>query len=119
MKANRILGVSIVGFALAFALTANAKGKNSQDLLVPYDGSVAGSHLASGRYHVQWLTHTPGATVTFQKGDKVVATAEGTVEDRGKKYSNNAVIYAEQSDGSRIIQEIRFKGSSEVIVFTR
>jgi|GEM_PF-2294966 hypothetical protein len=30
---------------------------------------------------------------------------------------NNAVIYLENADGSRGIQEIRFGGSSEVIVF--
>jgi hypothetical protein len=117
MKLRRILGVTIVALAFTVAIRAEAKAKNSGTVLLPYDASLAGSHLASGKYRVQWETHTPGVTVTFQQGNKVVATAEGKVVDRGTKYSNNAVIYLENADGSRGIQEIRFGGSSEVIVF--
>jgi hypothetical protein len=117
MKLRNILGVTIVALAFTVAVSAEAKGKNSANLALFHDASLAGAHLTSGTYHVRWETHAPGVTVTFQQGNKVVATAEGKVVHRGKKYMNNTVIYLENADGSRGIQEIRFGGSSEVIVF--
>lgn len=116
MRMRKILGVTIFTLAV-FAAGAEAKTRNSRNLLVPYDASLAGSHLASGRYEIQWETHSPKATVTFQQENKVVLTAEGKVVDRGVKYSNNQVIYDEKPGGSRLIQEVRFAGSSQVIVF--
>jgi len=117
MKLRQILGVTIVALAFTVAIGAEAKAKNSANLELNHDALLAGSHLASGAYHVRWETHSPGVMVTFQQGNKVVATAEGKLVDRGKKYPNNAVIYLENANGSRGIQEIRFGGSSEVIVF--
>ena len=119
MKMRMIWGLTTMALALIVTAGAQAKAKNSRDVLVPYDGALAGSHLASGRYDVQWVTHSPEATVTFQQSSKVVMTAEGKVVDRGSKYANNQVIYDEKADGARTIQEIRFKGSSEVIVFNQ
>jgi hypothetical protein len=52
----------------------------------------------------------------MQKG-KVVATAEGKVADHGTKCLSNEVVFDEAADGGRVIREIRFKGSSEVIEF--
>jgi hypothetical protein len=37
--------------------------------------------------------------------------------DRGKRYGSSEVVCNENPNGSRVIQEIRFAGSSEVIVF--
>jgi len=117
MKMRKFLGVTMIALAFLVAVGAAAKTKNSRSVLVPYDGSLAGSHLASGRYDVQWVTHSPQATVTFQLDDKVVLTADGKVVDRGVKSANNQVIYDEKPGGSRVIQEIRFAGLSQVIVF--
>jgi len=117
MKLRNILGVTIVALAFTIAVSAGAKAKNSGNVLLAYDASLAGAHLASGIYNVQWETHTPGVKVTIQRGKEIVATAEGKVVDRGKKYANNSVLYNEKGDGSRAIREIRFAGSSEVIVF--
>ncbi len=117
MKLRKIMGITIVALAFMIAAGAEAKSKNSANLLIPYEGSVAGSHLTSGRYHVEWQTHSPEATVTFVLQDKVVATVSGKVKDQGEKSTNNQVIYDEHADGSREIKEIRFAGSSEVIVF--
>jgi len=117
MKLKKALRITIAALTCIVAVGSAAKTKDSRDMLVPYDGSVAGSHLASGQYRVQWENHSPEATVNFQLGNKVVATVQGKVVDRGEKHSRNAVVYDEKPDGSRIIQEIRFKGSSQVIVF--
>jgi hypothetical protein len=117
MKLRTIMGVAIVALAFAFAVSAEAKAKNSASLLFPHDASLAGSHVASGKYQVQWEKDGPEVKVTVQQGKEIVATAKGKVVDRGKKYTNNTVIYLENADGSRTIQEIRLAGSNEAIVF--
>jgi hypothetical protein len=117
MKLRNVSGVTIVALVFAVAISAEAKTKNAGVLALPYDASVAGSHLASGTYHVRWETHSPGVTVTFQQGKKVVATAEAKTVDRGTKFVNGSVVYTKNADGSRAIHEIRFAGSSEAIVF--
>jgi len=117
MRLRKLMGVTMV--ALVFMATASAKAKaaDSRNLLVPYDATVAGSHISSGTYKVKWEAHSPQATVTFSKGNKVVTTAEGKVVDRGQKYASNQVVYDQKDDGSRVIQELRFRGSTQVIVF--
>lgn len=109
--------VTIFAMGLAVAASAAAKAKDSRNVLLHYDATVAGSHLASGNYNVKLETHNPEAKITFVKGSKVVATVEGKLEDRGKKYSSDSVVYGQTADGSHVIQEIRFRGSSEVVVF--
>ena len=117
MRFRKSFGVLVVAMALVAVGGANAKPRDVKDVLLHYDATVAGSHLASGSYHVQWQTHSPEATVTFLQKGKVVATAEGKVVDRGMKYQSNQVVYAVAADGTRHVQEIRFQGSSEVIEF--
>lgn len=117
MSLKRILSVSIVAVAFVVAAAAAAQAKDSKDIVLHYDTTIAGSHLASGDYSVSWVTHSPEATVSFLHGRKVVATAEGKVVDRGKTYSANEVVYNVTPDGAHAIAEIRFRGSSEVIVF--
>ena len=119
MNLRKTLSITIVAMTFVVAVSAAARTKDSRSVLIPHDATVAGSQLASGTYNVHWQTHSPEATVTFLRGSKVVATAEGKVVDRGTKYSANEVEYSLAADGSRIIQELRFQGSSEVIVFNQ
>jgi hypothetical protein len=117
MKLRKSLYITIVTLVFFVAAGAAANSKDSRSVLLHYDATVAGSHLASGEYAIKWQTHSPEATVTFLRGSKVVATAEGKVVDRGTTYLSNGVVYDEAGNGAREIREIRFKGSSEVIVF--
>ncbi|HMD84477.1 MAG TPA: hypothetical protein VKO18_07215 [Terriglobia bacterium] len=108
---------TMIALAFTIAIGAQAKTKVTTSMFLHHDATIAGSHLASGKYNVQWQTHSPEATVTFLHGNKVVATAEGKVVDRGTKYGFDEVMYDQTADGARVVQEIRFKGSSEIIVF--
>ena len=117
MRLAKSLGVTIVAMFFLVAVSAAAKPRDSKGVILHFDATVAGSHLASGNYNVKWETHSPEATVSFMKGSKVVATVEGKVVDRGKSYPADEVVYDEAANGSREIREIRFRGSSEVIVF--
>ncbi len=117
MKLKKSLIVTIVAMGLIVVAGAAAKQKDSKDVLLHYDVTIAGSHLASGNYNIKWQTHSPEATVTFLHGSKIVATAEGKVVNRGTKYGADQVVYNDAADGTHAIQEIRFRGSSEVLVF--
>ena len=119
MRLTKTLSVTIVAMAFFVAAGAAAKPKDSRNVVLHSDATVAGAHLASGTYIVQWQTHSPQATVSFSQGSKVVATAEGKVVDSGRKYLSNAVVYDETADGARVIRELRFRGSSEVIEFNQ
>jgi hypothetical protein len=103
--------------AFVVVIGAAAKPKDAKSVLLHSNVTVAGSHLASGSYDVQWQTHSPEATVSFMHGNRVVATVEGKVVDHGTPYLSNEVVYGVAPNGAREIQEIRFKGSSEVIDF--
>jgi hypothetical protein len=118
MSLRKISSVMVLAVTFLVAAAAAAQAKDSRNIVLHYDATIAGSHLASGDYNVTWQTHSPEATVTFLHGHKVMATAEGKVVDRGTRYPSNEVVYSESHDGARSIQEIRFQGSSEVIVFS-
>jgi len=117
MTLKKTLQFTMIALALTIGIGAQAKPKDAPSITLNRDVTVAGAHLASGKYNVQWQTHSPEATVTFSHGSKVVATAEGKLLDRGVKYGSDEVVYDETADGGRVVQEIRFKGSSEVLVF--
>jgi hypothetical protein len=117
MKLRRSTCVTIVAMLICATTVALAKSGGSGTVHLPYDTTLGGSHLASGSYKVQWVTHSPEATVSFMHKSKVMATAEGKVVDRGKRYASNMVVYLHTDNGGREIQELRFEGSSQVIVF--
>jgi hypothetical protein len=117
MSLRKVLSVSMVAIAFVVAGAAAAQAKDSKNIVLHYDVTIAGSHLSSGDYSVTWETHSPEATVSFLHGRKVVATAEGKVVNRGKTYSTNEVVYNVTPGGAHVIAEIRFRGSSEVIQF--
>jgi hypothetical protein len=113
MTTKKVLYVGAIALALTFA--AGAQAKDSRTIVLRHDANLGATALASGKYSVQWEMHSPQATVTFVQRNKVVATAEGKVVDRGKKAENDEVLYDMTDQGTRIIREIRFRASSEVI----
>jgi hypothetical protein len=119
MKIVKAVSLTISALAFIVAVGAAASPKDSKRVTLQHDATVAGSHLAGGDYSVQWQTHSPEATISFWQKGKVVATAEGKVVDRGTKPPANEVIYSESANGTHRIQELRFRGSSEVIVFNQ
>src|ERR1017187_5279333 len=117
MQLSKTMCATIAAVAFVVTMSATAQAKNSKTVLLTRDVTVAGSHLAKGDYDIQWQTHSPEATISIRRKGKVVATAEGVVLDRGTKYKSDSVVYAEAAGGGRLIQELRFNGSSAVVVF--
>ena len=117
MDIRKYLGTSILTAALLLACGIPGLAKNSRTVALTHDAVLSGKTLPAGKYVVQWEAHNPQAVVEFAQRHKVVLSTEGRCEDRGKKYYSNVVVYDTASDGSRTISEIRFAGSSEVLVF--
>lgn len=117
MKLSKVLGVTFAMLALLSAVSVEAARSKSQNVFVPYAGTVAGKQLASGDYKVKCETNGADAKLTFLLNRKVVATVEGQVVNRSEQYSDNQVIYSTKSDGTRAITEIRFASPNQVIVF--
>jgi hypothetical protein len=111
--------MSILSVALLVAAAHPGFAKSSRTIALPHDSILNGTSLPAGEYVVRWEAQNPRATVEFARGHKVVLSTEGRIEDRGKKYHSNTVVYSTASDGTITISEIRFAGSSEVLVFNQ
>jgi len=119
MKLRKISSLTILAMAFMFVAGAAKQAKNTRSMLLAYDSTVVGNHLPSGSYNIWWQTHSPEATVCFERRNTLVATAAGIVVNRGKKYAFNEVVYDQEPGRARVIRELRFQGSSKVIVFNQ
>ena len=119
MNIRKYLGTSVLSVALFLASGIPALAKDSGTVTLQKDAVLKGTTLPAGKYHVQWETHSPEATVEFVRGRTVVISTEGRVEQRNQKYNKDAVVYNLASDGSRSLVEIRFAASNQVLVFNQ
>ena len=85
MKRKRTLRIMMVALALMPVFGLRAKAKDSWDVVLFHDASLAGTRLASGRYHVQWEIRSPDAMVTFQQGKRSSLPPKGSwwIEEKG------------------------------------
>jgi len=111
---NRVASLMI---ALALFSGVNALAKDSRTLTLQHAASLNGKQLTPGKYQVSWETHSPEATVTFTKKRNVVATAEGRLVERPDKFEADAIVYANNPDGTSSIVEIRFGGTNQALTF--
>jgi hypothetical protein len=117
MKNGRTLCATVLAMVLLVVVGAAARSKDSKNVSLRHDVTVAGSRLTQGTYGLEWRAHDTSATVSFSHGSKVVATVEGKVVERSTTYPADEVVYSESANGALAIREIRFKGLSEVIAF--
>ena len=108
-------------FVLALApvvVGTEAFAKASETLDIPFSASLSGTKVEAGRYRIDWNANSPEATVTLSKGKTVVATAEAKLVERDTRARRTAVVYKTKADGTEMISEIRFQGSSQALVFS-
>ncbi len=110
--------VSILALALVVSAAIPAFAKNERTLVLPENVVVNKTHLDAGQYTLRWESHSPTLTVTVVKGKRILATAAATMVERGKPYPANEVVTDSAPDGTQMLKEIRFAGSSQVIVFS-
>ena len=114
-KYHRIFIVSVL---LLLACGIPGFAKNSRNLTIEHPVVVSGTTLPAGQYAIRWEAQNTQASVQFVKDKKVLVSAQCKFEDRGKKYDSSTVVYATNPDGSNAISEIRFAGSSQVLIFS-
>jgi len=119
MNIRKYLGASALSIALLLAAGIPTLAANSRTVMLRHAAVLSGTSLSAGQYDIRWETHSPDATVQFVRGRKVVLSTQGRVEARNKTYDNNAVVYGSAPDGSLSLVEIRFAGSSDVLVFNQ
>jgi hypothetical protein len=104
---------------LAIVLVASLSGAaaNSRTLSLQTAIKLNGTELTPGYYLVQWVSHSPEATVTFTRNGKLVATAGAKWVDRESKAPADSVVYSNNPDGSHTLVELRIGGMKQVLVF--
>ena len=118
MGLRRNLGIFFVSVVLVLAYGIPGLAKTARNVDIEHAVVVSGTTLPAGQYAVRWEAQNPQASVEFVRNKKVIASAPCKLEDRGKKYNSSSVIYATNPNGANAISEIRFAGSSEVLVFS-
>jgi hypothetical protein len=117
MKNNRYRGNIWVVLTIFLAACLSAAAANSHSISFRTAVKLNGTDITPGSYLVEWVSHSPEATVTFRKGGQVVATAAGKWVERDTKYPADAVVYSNNADGSHTLMELRFGGMKQVLVF--
>ena len=105
---------------MAILMTASlwAAAANSRTLSFRTAVTLNGAEMKPGFYVVEWVSHSPEATVTFRRNGHMVATAPGKWVQREKKSPADAVVYTNNADGTHTLTEVRFAGTKQVLVFT-
>jgi hypothetical protein len=116
---RKCFGMGALSLLLLLAAGVSALAKNSGTVALTHDVVLSGTTLSAGKYVVRWEAQSARTTVEFARGHKAILSTEGRIEDRGKKYPSNMVVYDTAADGSSTIGEIRFAGSSEVLLFNQ
>jgi hypothetical protein len=119
MNIRKYFGASALSVALLLAAGIPGLAANSRTVTLRHAAVLSGTSLSAGQYDIRWESHSPDATVQFVRGRKVVLSTQGRVEGRNKTYDRNAVVYDSAPDGSLSLVEIRFAGSSDVLVFNQ
>ena len=117
MVIGKPLGTSILLVVLLLASAIPGFARNSRTVALTLKAVLSGTTLPAGQYVIRWKAQSNRATVEFAQGKKVVLSTQCSLEDRGKKYDTNTIVYSTAADGTNSISEIRFAGSSEVLVF--
>lgn len=103
---------------LVLALTATAfAATGSGTVSLSSAAQLNGKSLAAGEYKVKWDSHSPETEVSFLQGKKAVATAHAKLVDGSEASLWNSVVTRDNSDGSKTLMEVHFKGKKSFLVF--
>jgi len=108
-----------IWLVLVILLTASlwATAASSRTMSFRTSVKLIGSEMTPGFYEVEWVSHSPEATVTFRRNGQVVATAAGKWVDRDSKSPADSVVYSNNPDGTHTLKELRFGGMKQALVF--
>ena len=91
--------------------------RGNRDFTLPRTLKVGGTHLPVGSCLISWESYTPDAIVKIERDRGMGVTVEGRWVNHGVSYTEDAVAYQTNRDGSRTLVEIRFSGMGRALVF--
>ena len=103
----------------SLGFTPRSYERGQRDFSLPPALKVGGTHLPVGYCMISWESYTPNAIVKFESDRGMSVTVEGKWVNQGARYSQNAIVYVENRDGSRTLLEIRFIRMGQTLVFRR
>lgn len=112
-KASRVLAAVLVLALTATALAATGAGT----VTLSSAAQLNGKSLAAGEYKVRWDSHSPDADVTFLQGKATVASAHAKLVDGKETALEDSVVTRCNSDGSKSLLEVHFRGQKSFLVF--
>ena len=103
----------------SLGFTPRSYERGQRDFSLPTALKVGATHLPVGDCIITWESYTPNAIVKFESDRGMSVTVEGKWVNQGARYSNNAVVYDLNRDGSRTLVEIRFQRMGRALVFRK
>jgi len=103
----------------SLGFTPRSYERGQRDFSLPPALKVGSTHLPVGYCMISWESYTPNAIVKFENDRGMSVTVEGKWVNQRARYSQNAVVYVENRDGSRALLEIRFYRMGQALVFRR
>lgn len=116
MKFAKVSRVLVPVLVLALTVTAFA-ATGAGTVTLSSAAQVNGKSLAAGEYKVRWESHSPEADVTFLQGKAEVASAHAKVMDSTEAALEDSVLTRANSDGSKSLLEVHFRGKKSFLVF--
>jgi hypothetical protein len=101
----------------SLGFTPRSYERGQRDLSLPPALKVGGTHLPVGYCTISWESYTPDAIVKFESDRGMSVTVEGKWVNQGARYSENAIVYVKNRDGSRTLVAIRFYRMGQALVF--
>ena len=116
---NRKIFIVSVAFLILLAVAPIiAAEKGSGRFVVPRTLVVAGTEIKEGEYDVNWVSHSPEATVEFTPiGKSQGVKVRGKIEEVNDKFDSNSIGIAKDPAGRGVIKELQFGGKKMKIVF--
>jgi hypothetical protein len=98
-----------------FTVRPFEKGKREVTLYTPM--TLGSKSVPVGPCVISWESYVPSAVVKIEGRGGETVILEGRLVNRAEKYNNNSVVYMRNMDGSRTLEEFRFSGMRQALVF--
>jgi hypothetical protein len=119
MRLNRSLKISLV--LITALMVASAAFAGQRDVFLASGTTLDGTEIPKGQYNLVWKKNGSEGSydVKVLRGNKVMAKTTGQMVDRGAPADRDQVITKLDGNGGRTIQEIQFRGKTQVLVIDR
>jgi PilZ domain/SPOR domain len=97
--------------------TPRSYERGKRDFVLPRALVANGKRLPTGYCVISWESYLPDAVVKFEDERSMGVTLDAKWVNRTISYTQNAVAYQVNRDGTRTLVEIRFSGMQQALVF--